>query len=176
MDPGQYAEAWREFSGRMDPQKYVKFAECFQRLIKGTNVNKAESMVTVGIGEIIYCYKFNHSDFVAFLVADLGFSKDGRVYPPVGAPTYKFAKISRKLHLPSPQSTSNVGLFFSLLKTGNAEFETIILEESLPNINHVIAVEPDVKFNDKITKALNPPGGRSIKVSKSTRCQDNQSE
>ena len=50
MDLGQYAEAWTEFSRRMDPQKYVKFAECFQRLIQGTNVKEAESMVTVGIG------------------------------------------------------------------------------------------------------------------------------
>ena len=52
---------------------------------------------------------------------------------------------------------------------GHGEFETLILDRSLPMINHVIAVEPDVKFNDKIIKALNSPNDRTIKVSKPTR-------
>ena len=61
------------------------------------------------------------------------------------------------------------------------------MEQSLPAVNHVIAVEPDVKFNNKIIKALQPPDGRTIKVSKtpdgrtvkvskSTRWKDNQGE
>ena len=60
--------------------------------------------------------------------------------------------------------------------SGHGEFETLILENSLPKINHVIAVEPDVKFNNKIIKALNPPDVRKIKVSKFTRWQKSQGE
>ena len=63
MDPGEYAEAWSEFSRRMDSHKYAKFSECFHRLIQGTNVNKAESMVAVGIGEL----NFSVSDFTTSL-------------------------------------------------------------------------------------------------------------
>ena len=51
MDPGQFETPWNEYTNRMDPDKYNKFAECFHGLIEGTNVNEAESMVTVGIGE-----------------------------------------------------------------------------------------------------------------------------
>ena len=53
MDPGEYETYWSEYSKRMDPDKYTKFAQCFQRLIEGTNVKDAVSMVTVGIGKCI---------------------------------------------------------------------------------------------------------------------------
>ena len=53
MDAGEYETFWSEYSKRMDPEKYTKFAQCFQRLIEGTNVKDAVSMVTVGIGKCI---------------------------------------------------------------------------------------------------------------------------
>ena len=51
MDPGQFETPWNEYTNRMDPDKYVKFAQSFHRLIEGTNVHEATSMLTVGIGE-----------------------------------------------------------------------------------------------------------------------------
>ena len=51
MDPGEYESFWAKYNQRMDPEKYTKFAQCFQRLIEGTNVTDAVSMVTVGIGK-----------------------------------------------------------------------------------------------------------------------------
>ena len=57
MDPGQYEVFWNEYNKRMDPEKYNKFAQCFQRLIEGTNVKDAVSMVTVGIGKCIYTFR-----------------------------------------------------------------------------------------------------------------------
>ena len=51
MDPGEYESFWAKYTRRMDPEKYTKFAQCFQRLIEGTNVTDAVSMVTVGIGK-----------------------------------------------------------------------------------------------------------------------------
>ena len=43
MDPGQFEAPWTEYTRRMDPEKYTKFAQCFQRLIEGTNVEEAAS-------------------------------------------------------------------------------------------------------------------------------------
>ena len=54
MDPGEYESIRNEYNKRMDPDKYVKFADCFHRLIQGTNVTEATSMLTVGIGELVY--------------------------------------------------------------------------------------------------------------------------
>ena len=51
MDAGEYESLWTSYNKRFDPDKYVKFAECFHRLIQGTNVKEATSLLTVGIGE-----------------------------------------------------------------------------------------------------------------------------
>ena len=53
MEPGQYEVAWKSFSQRMYPDKYVKFTQCFQRLVDGTTVKEATSMLTVGIGRCL---------------------------------------------------------------------------------------------------------------------------
>ena len=48
---------------------------------------------------------------------------------------------------------------------GAGTFESLLLERVLPQIKHVIAVEPDVQFNDTITRALQPFNDRPLKVS-----------
>ena len=51
MDPGQFETPWVEYTKRMDPDKYVKFAQCFHQLIQGTNLKEANSMLSIGIGQ-----------------------------------------------------------------------------------------------------------------------------
>ena len=46
-----FEEAWKYYSKRFDPDKYVKFAECFTELTLGTSVSGAKSMISVGVGE-----------------------------------------------------------------------------------------------------------------------------
>ena len=135
MEPGQYATPWAEYTRRMEPNKYNKFADCFHRLIQGTNVYQATSMLTVGIGE------WNIYGLVLFVELQQIVSK----------------------------SEEEMFFYSSRLPLGQGEFETLILEQSLTSVDHVIAVEPDVEFNSKIKTALNPPDGRTIKVSKFPR-------
>ena len=57
MDPGQFETPWVEYTKRMDPEKYVKFVQCFDLLIQETNLKEATSMLSIGIG------KFNRNDW-----------------------------------------------------------------------------------------------------------------
>ena len=48
-----YDEAWAHYTKRFDPNKYMKFTECFSELTAGTNVSEAKSMISVGVGESV---------------------------------------------------------------------------------------------------------------------------
>ena len=57
MDPGQFETPWVEYTKRMDPEKYVKFVQCFDLLIQETKIKETTSMLSIGIG------KFNRNDW-----------------------------------------------------------------------------------------------------------------
>ena len=46
-----FEEAWKYYCKRFDPDKYVKFDECFTELTLGTSVSEAKSKISVGVGE-----------------------------------------------------------------------------------------------------------------------------
>ena len=48
-----YEEAWTHYTKRFDPNKYMKFTECFTELTAGTSVSEAKSMISVGVGESV---------------------------------------------------------------------------------------------------------------------------
>ena len=87
MDAGEYESAWTSYNKRFDPDKYVKFAECFHRLIQGTNVEGATSLLTVGIGEFLYINVYGLvallCELLIFRIGQLLFDNSRKIIPKI---------------------------------------------------------------------------------------------
>ena len=87
MDAGEYESAWTSYNKRFDPDKYVKFADCFHRLIQGTNVEGATSLLTVGIGEFLYINEYGLvallCELLIFRIGQLLFDNSRKIIPKV---------------------------------------------------------------------------------------------